>query len=108
MTIKFHEKLYRDGISDKKYISIKKKVNRKSPKINLFFIALPISNQGLLEIYWYPELLQEAYQKLETELVIVGIANSREEAFALVEEIITDIGVEGHVIPVYEYFKESE
>lgn len=107
MNIRFHEKLYMD-MSDKELASVKKKIRKKSPKLNLFLITLPVGNQGILEVYWYPELLQPFYQKMKTEVIVVGLANSREEAFDIIEEIITEIGLQDNNIPVDEFFKESK
>ena len=107
MNIRFHEKLYTD-MSGKKLTSIKKKVRRKSTKLNLFLITLPLGNQGILEIYWYPELLQKFYQKMNVEVIVVGLANSREQAFKTIEKIVTEIGLQDGNIPVKEFFKESK
>lgn len=106
MDIIFHEKLYRDGISDRKLKRICKKIKNQSPKLNLFLITLPLGNQGVLEVYWYPELLQKVYQELDKQLTVVGIANSREDAFLQIEEIVTDVGWQTGDVPIAEYFKE--
>lgn len=103
MNIRFHEKLYSD-FSDRKLASIKKKIQKKSPKLNLFLVTLPIGRQGILEVYWYTELLQSFYQKLDKEVVVVGLAADREEAFSLIETIITDIGLHDGKIPINEFF----
>jgi hypothetical protein len=106
MKIRFHEKLYREGISDRRLSSIRRRVKLHSPKLRLYFVTLPLGNQGILEVYWYPELLQGIYKKLDEELTVVGIAYDREEAFWLVEKIIADIGLQGDGIPVKEFFEE--
>ena len=108
MDIRFHEKLYTDGLSDKKLASAKKKIKRKSPKINLFLITLPVGKQGILEIYWYPELLQSFYQNMDIEMTVVGIARSRETAFELIKMMIKDIGCEKGQIPIEQFFKECK
>lgn len=107
MNIRFHEKLYIDDISDKKIASIKKKIKRGFPKLNLYLITLPIGNQGILEVYWYPELLQNFYRKRKKELIVVGLAGSKEGAFEIIQRMITEIGLQGNKIPVDEFFKES-
>ncbi|MDD6070191.1 MAG: hypothetical protein PUC12_05155 [Clostridiales bacterium] len=107
MRIRFHEKLYSDGISDRRLSFIKKKVAKASPKLNLFLITLPFGKQGILEVYWYPELLQEVYRKITDELVVVGVAYDRNAAFELIEQIISEVGVQGEYIPVKEFFEES-
>lgn len=106
MRIRFHKKLYKGSISDKKLDVIKKKVKWGFPKLNLFLITLPISDQGILEVYWYPELFQKLYREMENELVVVGIARTREKAFEIIKSMIEDIGVSGDCILVRDYFEE--
>ena len=76
-------------------------------KLGFFLITLPLTDEGLLEIYWYPELLQPAYRKIKQEVVVVGIAKNREDAYSLVERIVKDVGLSGGNIPVADFFKES-
>lgn len=108
MDIRFHEKLYRNDFSDKQLTAIKKKIQKKSPKLNLFLITLPIGNQGLLEVYWYPELLQPFYRNMEKEAVVVGIAEDRDGAFALIETIFKDMGLSDGKILMDEFFGGAE
>ncbi len=105
MDIRFHEQLYSEEISDRKLASIKKKIRKKFPKLDLFLITLPIGKEGLLEVYWYPELLQSHYQNMEIELWVVGLAPTREDAFHIIEQIVLDVGYEGGNIPIKDYFK---
>lgn len=92
----------------KNLLPSKKKIQKKSPKLHLFLITLPLGNQGILEVYWYLELLQPFYRKMEKEAVVVGIAEDREEAFALIEMIIKDIGLQDGKIPINEFFGGTE
>lgn len=108
MDIRFHEQLYSDGISDRKLASFQKKIKKQFPKLDLFLVTLPLGNEGLLEVYWYPELLQRHYQEMNEELIVVGIATSRDVAFHLIEQIILDVGFEGGEIPIKDYFKVSQ
>lgn len=107
MKIRFHEKLYRDKISDFQVAAIHRKIKRRSPKLNLFLITLPIGNQGILEIYWYPELLQSVYQNMDAELVVVGLAHSRESAFRLIEQILEEAGFAEGNNSIRNFFEES-
>ena len=106
MDIRFHEKLYSNGISDRKLHRIQKKVKKGCAKIKLYFVTLPLGEKGLLEIYWYPELLQKAYKDLDETLTVVGIADSREAAMERVCEIIEDVGWQTGEIPIVHFFKE--
>ena len=85
---------------------IGKEVGKGLPKCNVYFVTLPLHHNGVLEIYLYPELLQKAYRELKQTLVVVGIANSRDEAFSLVEKIIIDVGWRSGEIPIAQFFKE--
>lgn len=107
MNIRVHEQLYSEGISDRKLASFKRKVKKKSPKLNLFLVTLPLGDEGLLEIYWYPELLQTYYKNMDVELLVVGMATTRDVAFNLIEQIVLDVGVREGKIPVKDYFKVS-
>ena len=107
MDIRIHKQLYSEGISDRKLASFRKKLERKSPKLDLFLVALPLGQEGVLEVYWYPELLQTYYQKLDVELVVVGLATSRDVAFHLIEQIVLDVGCVDGKIPIKDYFKVS-
>ena len=102
MDILFHEKMYQNGYSEKKL----EKIQKLSPKLNLFLITLPIGPEGILEIYWYPELLQPLYRCSQEKMIVVGIAASREDAYELVEQIIQDIGWNEGTISVRDYFEE--
>lgn len=107
MDIQIHEQLYSEGISDRKLTSFKKKLKRKSPKLDLFLVTLPLGEEGILEVYWYPELLQAYYQKMDVELVVVGLATTRDVAFHMIEQIVLDVGLKDGKIPIKDYFKVS-
>ncbi len=107
MDIRIHEQLYSEGISDRKLASIQKKIKKKFPKLDLFLVTLPLGAEGLLEVYWYPELLQKYYQSMHVELMVVGIATERDAAFHLIEQIVLDAGCENGEIPIKDYFKVS-
>lgn len=106
MNIRFHKRLYSSHMSKWKLISIQNKIKRHSKKLAVFLITLPIGNQGMMEIYWYPELLQSYYQKMNVELEVIGIAYTRREAFELVKDIVEDAGVPEGKVSIVEFFKE--
>lgn len=107
MDIRVHEQLYSEGISDRKLASFKRKIRKKSPKLNLFLVTLPLGDEGLLEVYWYPELLQTYYRNMDVELLVVGMATTRDVAFHLIEQIVLDVGFRDGKIPIKDYFKVS-
>lgn len=100
----FHEKLYTEGMSAHKIKSVKNKIIKGSFKSGVFLITMPLMNEGILEVYWYPEFLQPLYKEINDEVVVVGLADSREDAFSLIERIVRDVGVSDDKIPIAEYF----
>ena len=74
--------------------------------VSVFLITLPLKAEGILEVYWYPELMQTVYQKMDKELVVVGIANQRLEAFELIRDMVSDMMAETDNISVKEFFEE--
>ena len=104
MNFVFHEKLYTEGMSSRKIKSVCNKVKKGSFKLGIFLITLPLVDDGILEVYWYPELLQSIYKNSDDDVIVIGIAKSREDAFSLVERIIRDVGVFGGQIPIADYF----
>ena len=106
MKFHFHEKLYSDGFSDKKLRSIKYKIKRGKLMAGIFLITLPLAEDGILEIYRYPEFLLPMYKSLDSKVMIVGIAKSKEDAFSLVERIVKDVGVSEGVLPISDFFRE--
>ena len=108
MEIVFHDKLYTKDLSGVKTHFIKRAVGHEKFKFKVYLVALPIGENGTLEIYWYPELLQKAYKELDRELYVVGVAKSREDAFELVADIIKDVGVSDGNVPVKKFFDRED
>ena len=106
MVFRFLDQLYNKDLSKKKLASIKKKLRRKKPKLRLFIITMPLGDEGLLEVYWYPELLQTYYQKEIREVYVVGVAMNREDAFQLISEIIAEHGMSKPIFSKKEFLKE--
>ena len=100
----FHEKLYTDGMSARKIESIRNKIIKGSFKLGVFLITLPLSDDGILEIYRYPEFLQTVYKKSADNVVIVGLANSKEDAYSIVEHIVHDVGCDNAKNAIKEFF----
>lgn len=90
--MKFSEGLYTYNISKKKQNRICEHIRKHKSARNLFLIVLPFrKDDGLLEIYPYNQLLQSYYRQFDSEITVVGLAKSREDAQMLVLEIIQDM-----------------
>lgn len=88
-------------------MSIRRKIQNSSSKLNLFLITLPMNGQGVLEIYWYPELLQDLYRQMEVELIVVGLAWNRKSAFRLVKRIVGEVNLSEAGTSVSNFFEEN-
>ena len=87
--IKYHSNLdLGNGIKEKKLDKIKKKLENKPVFSGVFLICISRNPYDQLEIYEARQLCQSYYQKFPP--CVVGIARSREDAFALVERIVTE------------------
>ncbi len=90
--MKFTEGFYTYNISEKMQKRIRSRIRKKKAARNLFLIVLPLrGNDGILEIYPYNQLLQSYYLQFYSDVVVVGLAKSREDAQMLVLEIIQDM-----------------
>lgn len=105
MKFRFSEKMYNDGFSEKKLKSTCNKIKYGKVMVNVFLVTLPLTHDGILEIYRYAELLQPPYRKLDQEVLVVGIAKSKKDAFSLIESIVKDVGFEEGRLPINDFFK---
>ena len=90
MEMKLADNIYTD-IEKKK--SFNKKLNRivkGKASVPFFVVTLPVFSHGLLEIYEYNELLQHFYRKMDGEILVIGISDSRNGAKQLVADILED------------------
>lgn len=83
--------LYTYGYKKKKRDKVIGRLARGEKVKNLYVVVLPVFNDGLLEIYPYEQLLHPFYQSLDEEIRVVGIAPKKDEAIALVQDMIQDI-----------------
>lgn len=90
--MKLVEGLYTYNISKYKKNRICSHIRKHKPAKKLYLIVLPIrGNDGLFEIYPYNQLLQKYYLQFDSQITIVGIAGTKEEAQRLVVEIVQDM-----------------
>lgn len=87
--IEYHPNLYLGkGIKEKKLDKIKKKLENKPVLSGVFVITLSRNPHDQLEIYEARQLCQPYYQKYPP--FVIGIARSKEDAFAVVEKIVAE------------------
>lgn len=71
-------------------------------------ITLPLSGEGLLEVYHQPELTQPHYKQRSNDIHIVGIASSKIQAYSLVRAIIDDVYTATGGFDCVSYFRNYE
>lgn len=101
--MKFYQNLYTDEFVCDKIDMIKKKLKKHQAMLFVHIVTLPITNDGILEIYPASVLIQKAYQKVPFK--VVGIASDQREAFHLVERIVMDCLNETGCVDLKNYLK---
>lgn len=89
--MKISKELYSEGLSEKQLKKVIKKIKNNRPVLDICVITLPIVHKGLLEIYYYRELMQKAYDSIRDNILVIGITNTREEAINQVVCIVDHI-----------------
>lgn len=85
----YHSKLYlSDGITEKKLDKIKKKLEKKPLLSGVFLIAVSANQTDQLDIFEARQLVQSYY--LKNPPYVIGIAESRQEAVSLIEQIVQE------------------
>mgnify|MGYP007098687053 FL=1 len=85
----YHSKLYlSDGITEKKLDKIKKKLEKKPLLSGVFLITVSPSQTDQLDIFEARQLVQSYY--LKNPPYVIGIAENRQEAVSLVEQIVRE------------------
>lgn len=83
--------LYVGKMSDKNIIKIIRKIKKFKLCPGVILITLPLFNEGLLEIYDMNEFQQEYYKKHSDDIHVVGISQTKRQAYRLVRDIIDDV-----------------
>jgi hypothetical protein len=86
--MEFYQHLYIGETVKKRIGKIKKNLKKNSFQPFIHVITLPVFGDGQLEIYPAYILRQSFFR--EQSLFVVGIAGGREEAFALVQQIVDE------------------
>lgn len=86
-----NESLYTYGYREKKRKKVIKKLVRGDKVKNLYVVVLPVLGDGILEIYPYNQLLHPFYKSYDKDITVVGIADGKDCAVSLIEDMIQDI-----------------
>ncbi len=89
--MKITDSLYTYGIKERKLDKVLAKIRHSKKIRNLYVVVLPLVNDGILEIYDYNQLLQPFYLAMSDDIYIVGLAKDKDDAMALVVDIIQDM-----------------
>lgn len=83
--------VYTYGILEEDVRHIAKKLKYNNKKLKLYVVCLPISGDGLMEIYDYKQFQQPFYKKLKNDITVLGIADDRYGAEEIVLSITQDL-----------------
>ena len=81
------------------------KIIRGKLQLNKYVITLPLNNRDTLDIYPAYVLVQKWYRK--SDMIVVGIADGKEEANEIVEMIIKDCLSELGKVDVRQYIESK-
>jgi hypothetical protein len=85
----YHPRLYLgEGMKRKKLDKIKKRLEKRPMLSGMYLITLSENKSDQLEIYAARQLSQSYYSKYPP--FVIGIAKSRKDAVALVEQIVRE------------------
>lgn len=101
--MKLYNRMYVRGIPDRKVIPTMNKMKRGKKVRDLYCITLPVFQDGILEIYEYSELLSDLYEKLEHPVIVIGIADSEDNATEMVRMIVDEVYQNSGAFDVEEY-----
>ncbi len=97
--------LYVGKMSDKNVIKIIRKIKKFKLCTGVVLITLPLFGQGLLEIYDMNEFQQEYYKRHSDEIHVVGISQTKRQAYRLVRDIIDDVYAKTGAFDCVSYFQ---
>lgn len=101
--IVWSEKLYVGSQAEKHVKKVQKKLKSDKVVLGFFLITRPSNSSNLLDILPTAELLFPYYK--QQELLVYGLAKSKEEAENLVVSILEDVYRETNGLCCKEYFE---
>lgn len=100
--IKWCERLYLDEDIKKKPEKWKRQVEKSKPALSLYCVCIASNPDNLFDIINCNEMLFRYYR--QRELIIAGLAKSKDSAELLVQEMVEDMLKASGTINVKEYF----
>lgn len=91
MEFKLFKELYTNDLSPKKVKRYRSRLEQGKPALSLYLIALPLTGQGILEIYPYTSLLQKHYKESSQSMYVLGMADSYDDALELTRQMIENM-----------------
>lgn len=86
--MKVWEHVYTDIPLHRDYRKKLHNIKHRKMDNHLFVAALPLGNSGMLEVYDYRELLQPYYERMDADIQIVAISDTRGGALELVRVML--------------------
>lgn len=103
--IRWADKLYLGEGMEKEQEKLKKKLEKNKPVFGIFLITAPSCQENLLDVLDTKDCLFPYYRR--RNLLVYGMAKSREEAITLTVRILEDVYQETGELKVGEYFEKG-
>lgn len=100
MEFKLYKQLYTNRLPEKKVRKYRERIEKGKPAISLFLVVMPLSGDGILEIYPYMALLQKHFKEQRKPVYVLGIADSYDAAVDVTVRLIDDMYRETGVFSV--------
>lgn len=96
------ERVYLGADAKRHYKRIKWKLMHNVAQVDIFLLILPLKYEQHLQLVHSMELRQKEWPK--DDICVVGIASSKWEGLALIEQITSEMYEEIGVIDYYQFF----
>lgn len=93
MEFKLYKRLYTNDLPSKKIKKYRNRIEQRKPSLSLFLITLPLSGEGLFEVYPYTMLLQKHFKEDNRSLYVLGLADTYDDALEVVRRLVEDMYV---------------
>ncbi len=104
--MRWYDNLYvSDDIADK-VDKIKWKIRHNAGQIHIYVIAIASNPENLLDIIPAQELMQKGYPK--KDLYVIGLARGKDQAVALVTQIIDEVYVNTGGFQIMTYLQDKK